>query len=118
MASLKISLPEEMLETRLLMFSGMFFYQCGGIITLLVDVQQFVVGFHVRFIASACKVQGHIKEVHGLFICFNCDLETMRFENIANFLFCFLDFPWSCFAYCEAVITIESHLIFKFGHDE
>ena len=46
-------------------------------ITLLVDVQQFIVGFHVRFIASAWKVQGHIKEVHGLFICFNCDLETI-----------------------------------------
>ena len=89
-----------------------------GLIALLVDAQQFVVGFHVRFIASACKVQGHIKEVHGLFVCFNCDLETMGFENIADFLFCFLDFPWSCFAYCEAVITIESHLIFKFGRDD
>ena len=112
MASLKISLLEEMFESRLLMFSGMFFFNAGGMITLLVDVQQFIVGFHVRFIASAWKVQGHIKEVHGLFICFNCDLETMRFENIADFLFCFFNFPRSCFD------TIEFHLIFKFWRDE
>ena len=68
---------------------GCFFINAGGIITLLVDVQQFVVGFHVRFIASACKVQGHIKEVHGLFICFNCDLEIMRFETLLTSCFVF-----------------------------
>ena len=45
MASLKISLLEEMFESRLLMFSGMFFFNAGGMITLLVDVQQFIVGF-------------------------------------------------------------------------
>ena len=38
-----------MFESRLLMFSGMFFFNAGGMITLLVDVQQFIVGFHVRF---------------------------------------------------------------------
>ena len=69
------------------------YIQCGGMIALLVDVQQFVAGFHVRFIASVCKVQGHIKEVHGLFVCFNCDLETMIFENIVDFLFLFSRFP-------------------------
>ena len=51
-------------------------------IALLVDIQQFVVGFHVRFIASTCKVQGHIKKVHGLFVCFNCDLETTNLKTL------------------------------------
>ena len=63
------------------MFSGMFFFNAGGWLLCWWTYSNLLLGFMYGFIASAWKVQGHIKEVHGLFICFNCDLETMRFEK-------------------------------------
>ena len=43
-----------MLESLLLMFSGMFFSKAGGVVALAVDVEYFVVWFHEGLEASVC----------------------------------------------------------------
>ena len=50
--SLKTFLLDEMLVSRLLMFSRMFFSSAGG--DFLVCVEDFVLGFHEGFIRPTC----------------------------------------------------------------
>ena len=53
MASLKTFWVDEMLESLLLMFLGMFFSK-AGVVALAVDVEYFVVWFHEGLEASVC----------------------------------------------------------------
>ena len=43
-------------------------------VALLVDVREFVVGFHVWLVTSVCKVEGYIKEVNDFFVGIDCNL--------------------------------------------
>ena len=51
---------DEILVSRLLMFSGMFLSSAGGVIALSVYVEDFVVGFHEGFVRPTCKVEGYV----------------------------------------------------------
>ena len=54
----------------------------------------------------------------GFLICFNGDFEAVRFENVIDFLFCFLNLLRSCFTYLQIIFTVETSLAFKFQCDE
>ena len=43
-------------------------------VALLVDLREFVVGFHVWLATSVCKVEGDIKKVNDFFVGFDCNL--------------------------------------------
>ena len=48
-----------------------------GVVSLSVDIQQFIVGFHDWFVGSAREVEGYVKEVNSFLfasICIHCSL--------------------------------------------
>ena len=87
-------------------------------VALLVDIGQFIIRFHPRFhewlVAPICEVEGHIMKVDDLFVSFDCDFKAIRFEHLADFLLGFFNFFWSGLANCEAVVTVQTNLIFEF----
>ena len=52
-------------------------------VTLLVDIGQFIIRFHKWLVAPICEVEGQIKKVDDLFVIFDCyfrpfDLNTWQ----------------------------------------
>ena len=87
-------------------------------VALLVDIGQFIIRLHPQFHewleAPICEVEGHIMKVDDLFVSFDCDFKAIRFEHLADFLLGFFNFFWSGLANCEAVVTVQTNLIFEF----
>ena len=69
-----------------------------GVVTLSVDIQQFVVGFHDWFVGSTREVEGYVKEVNSFFVCLDRDFEAIRFAYIAHSLLDFLNLSLRGFA--------------------
>ena len=69
---------------------------------------------HGWLVAPFCKVEGHIEKVDDLFVSFDCDFKTIRFEHLADFLLVFFNFFCSGLANCEAIVTVQTNFIFEF----
>ena len=55
--------------------------------------------FYVRLAVCTCKVDVHVKEGYDPFVFVNSDFQTIRSLHNADLLICFVNLPWSGFAY-------------------
>ena len=94
-ASSNIDSFDEMLESLLLMLSGMFSDR-WGMAAILMDIEGRIVRFHEGFVSSSCEIQ----VVNSFFVGFDGYFEVVSCENSADLFFDEFSLAWCSVRYC------------------
>ena len=68
-------------------------------VTLIVDVLEHGVGFHVVLVCILCEVEYDIQKVNNVFFGFDGDSQAVLFEDMANALFDAFGSSWCAVCY-------------------
>ena len=75
------------------------------VVRFFVDVEWNVVRLVEWHVRSIRQIVGYIKEVHDLFVGFDCDFKAMLPEDITKILLNFLCLAGRCLGYAQTVVS-------------